>query len=137
VESVKPLAGLATVYNFTVEEDHDYFVGDEGLLVHNAGPGYVVTPNGTVIPTDPDELLNNLQNLTDVSTNPATSRKFEGTDSNGPVRVRVEQGHFDDPAYTGPEDPMHTVDHMHIDRRAKGSTGKWKSNEKIPCEWPF
>ena len=39
VESVKPLDGLATVYNFTVEDDHDYFVGDEGLLVHNVGPG--------------------------------------------------------------------------------------------------
>jgi hypothetical protein len=29
--------GLSVVYNFTVDEDHDYFVGDEGLLVHNAG----------------------------------------------------------------------------------------------------
>jgi hypothetical protein len=45
VESVKPLDGLATVYNFTVEEDHDYFVGDEGLLVHNAG-GAPITPEG-------------------------------------------------------------------------------------------
>ncbi len=35
VQSVTPVKGLATVYNFTVEEDHDYFVGDEGLLVHN------------------------------------------------------------------------------------------------------
>jgi hypothetical protein len=37
VQSVTPIKGLATVYNFTVEEDHDYFVGDLGLLVHNAG----------------------------------------------------------------------------------------------------
>jgi len=38
VQSVTPIPGLSIVYNFTVEEDHDYFVGDEGLLVHNAGP---------------------------------------------------------------------------------------------------
>ncbi len=38
VQSVTPVKGLATVYNLTVEEDHDYFVGDQGLLVHNAGP---------------------------------------------------------------------------------------------------
>ena len=37
VESVKPLDGLAVVYNFTVDKDHDYFVGETGFLVHNAG----------------------------------------------------------------------------------------------------
>jgi len=39
VLSVAELDKLAVVYNFTVEDDHDYFVGDEGLLVHNQGPG--------------------------------------------------------------------------------------------------
>ena len=135
--SVSALDKPAVVYNFTVEQDHDYFVGDEGLLVHNGGPGYIVTPNGTVIPTDPNELLNNLQNLTDTSTNPTSSRKFVGQDSEGPMRIRIEQAHPDDPTYTGPEDPLHTVDHMHIDRRANGSTGPWGSDEKIPCDWPF
>lgn len=105
--------------------------------MHNAGSNYIVTPNGVVIPTDPDELINNLQNLTNTSTNPATSQKFVGTDSNGPIRVRIEQAHPDDPAYTGPEDPLHTVDHLHIDRRANGSTGGWKSAEKTACPWPF
>ena len=37
VLSVAVLPGLATVYNFEVDEDHDYFVGQSGLLVHNAG----------------------------------------------------------------------------------------------------
>jgi RHS repeat-associated protein len=41
VQSVTPIKGLSVVYNFTVEEDHDYFVGDKGLLVHNAGPSPV------------------------------------------------------------------------------------------------
>ncbi len=38
VLSVTVLPGLQVVYNFEVEEDHDYFVGSQGLLVHNAGP---------------------------------------------------------------------------------------------------
>ena len=33
-----PLNKLATVYNFEVQDDHDYFVGSTGVLVHNAGP---------------------------------------------------------------------------------------------------
>jgi RHS repeat-associated protein len=36
VLSVTPF-GEGTVYNFTVEKDHDYFVGATGFLVHNVG----------------------------------------------------------------------------------------------------
>ena len=32
-----PLLGQETVYNFTVDKNHDYFVGETGFLVHNAG----------------------------------------------------------------------------------------------------
>ena len=53
----------------------------------------------------------------DVSTNPTTSRKFTGVDDGEPIRIRVEKGHPDDPAYTGPSDPLHTVDHLHVERR--------------------
>ena len=45
VQSVTPVKGLATVYNFTVAEDHDYFVGDQGLLVHN-DEGTSITAQG-------------------------------------------------------------------------------------------
>ncbi len=38
IASVAALNKPAVVYNFTVEEDHDYFVGDQGLLVHNTDP---------------------------------------------------------------------------------------------------
>ena len=100
-------------------------------------PPFVVTPDGVVIPTDPKILKENLDKLTDTSTNPATSRKFVGEDSNGPLRVRVEKGHLDDPNYTGPPDPLHTEDHLHVDRRKNGNTGKWKSKEKTPYAWPF
>jgi RHS repeat-associated protein len=36
VVSITPLPGQETVYNFTVANDHDYFVGETGFLVHNA-----------------------------------------------------------------------------------------------------
>jgi RHS repeat-associated protein len=36
VLSITPIPGQRTVYNFEVDDDHDYFVGSEGLLVHNA-----------------------------------------------------------------------------------------------------
>jgi RHS repeat-associated protein len=39
IQSVTPIQGLAVVYNFTVDKDHDYFVGETGFLVHNANCG--------------------------------------------------------------------------------------------------
>ena len=30
--------GLIEVFNFTVGDHHNYFVGEEGILVHNGGP---------------------------------------------------------------------------------------------------
>jgi hypothetical protein len=98
---------------------------------------FEVTPKGTAIPTNRAELLSNLGMLDDKSTSPDTSRKFVGEDSQGPVRIRVEQGHASDPDFTGTPDPLHTVDHMHIDRRANGQTGPWGSDEKVPLDWPF
>jgi hypothetical protein len=35
VVSITPVEGQETVYNFTVANDHDYFVGQTGFLVHN------------------------------------------------------------------------------------------------------
>ena len=49
--SVTPVEGQETVYNFTVDKNHDYFVGETGFLVHNAGgcgcrPTYLYAMNG-------------------------------------------------------------------------------------------
>lgn len=98
---------------------------------------FEVTPSGVAIPTDPSELKRNLSQLQDVSTNPSSSRKFTGMDTQGPVRVRVEKAHPADPSFTGTPDPLHTVDHLHIDRRMNINTGPWKSAEKVPYDWPF
>jgi RHS repeat-associated protein len=100
-------------------------------------PDYIVTPGGVAIPAKPDELKSNLGKLTDTSTNPTSSRKFVGEDSSGPMRVRVEKGHPADPNFKGKVDPLHTVDHLHIDRREKGMTGPWFSQEKTLYDWPF
>ena len=37
IQSVTPQPNEEIVYNFTVAKDHDYFVGETGFLVHNAG----------------------------------------------------------------------------------------------------
>jgi RHS repeat-associated protein len=46
VTQVSPVKQRDTVYNFEVEENHDYFVGSSGLLVHNGcdiGGGQIFT----------------------------------------------------------------------------------------------
>jgi hypothetical protein len=53
IQSVNPVEGLSVVYNFTVEEDHDYFVGQEGLLVHNELPDGVDPYQLGLWPTEP------------------------------------------------------------------------------------
>ena len=49
VTAITPLSDQATVYNFTVDKDHDYFVGETGFLVHNQNCG-----------CQPDEQLHHL-----------------------------------------------------------------------------
>lgn len=100
-------------------------------------PRFLVTEGGVAVPTEAAELKANMKLLQETSTSPATARKFLGTDSQGPLRVRIEQAHPSTPGYTGPRDPLHTVDHLHIDRRLNGTTGPWQSSEKLPYDWPF
>jgi len=52
ITAITPVAGEETVYNFTVDKDHDYFVGETGFLVHNAGGcgcKFIGTPLGQLI----------------------------------------------------------------------------------------
>lgn len=96
-----------------------------------------MTPKGVAIPTNAAELRSNLGKLSEASTKPASSRKFVGSDSAGPLRVRAEKGHPADPNFTGKPDPLYTADHLHIDRRANGASGVWGSQEKTGYAWPF
>jgi hypothetical protein len=50
VVSITPVEGQETVYNFTVDKDHDYFVGETGFLVHNA------MPCGCKFPDNPEDM---------------------------------------------------------------------------------
>lgn len=111
--------------------------GSGGGPAGGAKPDFIVTPDGVAIPMDPATLKSGLSNLTETSTNPSTSRKFVSEDAQGPIRIRIEKAHPSDPNFTGTPDPLHTVDHLHIDRRANGQTGKWDSEQKIEYEWPF
>lgn len=68
VTSITPVEQPETVYNFTVAKDHDYFVGQTGLLVHNAGPCGCTDPPAWITPGSlpPDEenlLLDTLSHI--------------------------------------------------------------------------
>lgn len=140
--ALTPFVGGLRVLGGALEQE--LLSGGEGAIEEVlAQPGaegqarFMVTESGVSIPTNPAELKSNLSQLTESSTNPATSRKFVGSDSQGPLRVRVERAHPPDPNFRGTPDPLHTVDHLHIDRRANGLTGSWGSAEKVPYGWPF
>ena len=70
VVAITPVANQETVYNFTVDQNHDYFVGETGFLVHNAGdcgcgpgnPPSWITP-GSLPPDEENLLLDTLSNL--------------------------------------------------------------------------
>ena len=47
VESIGMKPGLHRVFNFEVEGDHNFFVGECGVLVHNAYEGEGLLPKGT------------------------------------------------------------------------------------------
>jgi len=119
-------------------QGHPFFeLADFLAAKTTVAPRFLVTESGVAVPTEAAELEANMKLLQETSTSPATARKFLGTDSQGPLRVRIEQAHPSTPGYTGPIDPLHTVDHLHIDRRLNGTTGPWRSNEKLPYGWPF
>jgi len=101
---------------------------------------FVVDSRGTTVPTDPARLRAGLEDsgaFQDLSTNPGTTRKFVGVDGGDPIRIRVDKAHFDDPTFTGPPDPLHTIDHLHVERRLSDATGAWTEAWKIPYVWPF
>jgi hypothetical protein len=75
--------------------------------------------------------------LTEAPTSKPGGRKFTGADEKGPMRVRVERAHGSDPNYTGPKDPLHTKDHIHLDRRKNVNSGKWQSSDKTELPYPF
>ena len=80
---------------------------------------FLVTPDGDVIPSNATLFEDNLTKMN------CKNGKYYGVDSNGPVRVRVESDHIDNPNFAGPKSDAHTKPHFHIDRRDNGYTGKW------------
>lgn len=60
VLAILPLAGLQTVYNFEVDDDHDYFVGSVGILVHNSYCGL-----GTQVHQTFNDVLPEIENIDD------------------------------------------------------------------------
>lgn len=53
--------------------------------------------------------------------------KYIGSDSDGPIRIRANEIHPENPNFTGMASQYHTIPHFHIDRRICGKTGDWVS----------
>jgi hypothetical protein len=120
---VEHLSKPETTYNFSVAQDHTYFVGSSAILVHNQqsqGPTFIVDPGGTVYPvptgaTGPTPVINPAGNQTGVAftggsggangqvstmriMDPVTSGKYQYPD--GYVKYENANGQGVDP-YTG------------------------------------
>jgi hypothetical protein len=48
LERTEPIAEQLPVYNLEVDGEHVYYVGESGVLVHNAGTSYTGTPNRVI-----------------------------------------------------------------------------------------
>lgn len=82
---------------------------------------FYITPSGEAIPGTLDGFNNNLSKLE------CKNGKYFGVDSSGPVRIRANEIHPNNPNFTGTVSEYHEIPHFHIDRRKNGDTGDWKS----------
>jgi len=51
--------------------------------------------------------------------------KYVGISSNGPVRVRVEDAHPQEPGYFGHMNPDNEIPLIHVEHKKNGTTGPW------------
>ena len=60
LERTEPIAEQLPVYNLEVDGEHVYFVGESGVLVHNAGKEYPFVRYGSKLEADRSKLRNGL-----------------------------------------------------------------------------
>ncbi|RLS29815.1 MAG: hypothetical protein DWH78_14735 [Planctomycetota bacterium] len=60
LEQTEPIAEQLPVYNLEVDGEHVYFVGESGVLVHNAGKEYPFVRYGSKLEADRSKLRNGL-----------------------------------------------------------------------------
>jgi len=99
-----------------------------------AKTNFYVTPKGEAIPATIEEFNSNLSKMVE------QNGKYVGESSNGPVRVRVEDAHPQNPGYSGHENPDHKVPHVHVEHRQNGTTGQWGKGDPnnkttFPQDW--
>ena len=104
--------------------DASRVIDNTGDMIDTAGDvarrtDFYVTPNGEAIPSSLDGVNYNLSKLD------YQDGKYIGVDSNGPIRIRTNEIHDNNPGFVGVPDPFHTEPHFHIDRRKNGTSGKW------------
>ena len=135
VSGVGELTRAATTTFEVIDSVHDAsrVMDNTGDIIDTAGDvarktDFYVTANGEAIPATLDGFNDNLSKLD------YQNGKYVGADSNGPIRIRTNEIHPSDPNFTGVPNPLHTVPHFHIDRRANGRTGKWGKTFTGPME---
>ena len=92
---------------------------------------FYVTQAGEAIPASKVDFDDNLSKLD------LQKGKYYGEDSQGPIRIRSNEVHVDDPGYTGHPNPDHAQPHFHIDRKTNGTTGKWRKTYTGPMDMLF
>jgi len=95
---------------------------------------FYVNPKGDAIPANRQMFDENLSNMVE------QNGKYIGDGSNGPVRVRVEDGHLSNPDFSGPIGIDHEIPHVHVEYRKNVLTGPWGKGDPInkttfPQDW--
>jgi hypothetical protein len=92
VTAIEPVDALATVHNFAVEEDHTYFVGDQGVWVHNQYMDDIEevleSPSTQSGPRTREQVLNDILNL-QVVNGLLASEEYAGSEYD---ELRLEAG---------------------------------------------
>jgi hypothetical protein len=131
VVAITPLPGQETVFNFTVDKNHDYFVGQTGFLVHNEECPICQ-------PTWPDNVpdMNNMlgfpgipkaDGLTTIGRNKTIWKLAKN------VVLRFEKHDYPPYCNGGPRET-----NMHWQINDNGTElGKWMPGEPIPTSLPW
>ena len=115
VKTVKTVKKVSKAANIAKTVDN---YSDAAKIVNKTD--FFVTPMGDAIPATRQGFYDILSKMK------LKDGKYYGTDSRGPLRVRVEQ-HTDNPNSKAPYNPFHSQPHFHIERRKNITSGQFKS----------
>ena len=127
VVSITPVEGQQTVYNFTVDLNHDYFVGETGFLVHNEDCGCNGNSRNSPRPATLYKLFDGFGNFLKwgISQNPGTRYSGIFLGSLGGDGGSVE------PIMSGPRSDMLDIERENVER----NPGPLNNEPWAGCDW--